>query len=661
MYAVYHQTDPPTAVDQAIYSHFTNSVEKELIVSSGSILRIYRLNPFVPVPKPSLSKLQSNDHELSTIATLDKPASSIETVTKLECILQVPFFGNVVSIGSGRLPKTQTDSLFLAFDEAKLSIVQYDPDEHGLKIVSLHCFEDDLLRGGFTKRNAVGSSSILRVDPGDRCAAMLVYGRHLAVIPFSRDTGLFGDDLETSIGGQSTAPKTAKLAAAPSTSSTGGASSSTTPYLHSFSVPLDLIDPKLQNVADFCFLHGYYEPTILFLFEPVQSTPGRLALRQDTFCILAVSLNVKDKIYAVIWTVNNLPFDCFRTLAVPKPVGGVVVFGVNSVVYLNQSMPPVGVVLNAIGRETSAFPLRSMEDKKIQLDGCQADFITPNTLVVSLRNGDLYVMTLLVDNMNAVKGFYFDKSQSSVIPSVVRKCTEGYVFLGSRLGNSLLLKYSETNSFAMKVTSGIPAAKRPRLDDENGAGAAAGGYGESPTAKLEDDLELYGEIVAVGTVESTRVSQYSFDVYDSLLNIGPIRQCVFGEPMNVSEEYQNKLDPIVDLVTASGHGKNGCLVVLQRSVRPQVLTTNTIPGAQRLWAVGVSNENQQQQQQQRSGDESGEGQNAPPLPGAHQHLLLSKEVMTMVLELKAEISGKCVFFCWGGRLGMGYGAMGLGP
>lgn len=631
MYAVYRQTDPPTTIDQAVYCHFTNTLEKELVVSGGSFLRVYRLNPFVTVSKPA--ERLATEGEIPSNIDEGESIPSTETITKLECILQIPLYGNIVSLGAGKLPKTTTDSLFLAFDEAKLSVVQYDPDEHGLKIISLHCFEDDLLRAGFTKRNAAGASSVLRVDPGDRCAAMLTYGRHLAIVPFSRETGLFGDELETPTAPQATAPKRE-----PAQLGTPSTTSTTAPYLHSFSVPLDQIDPRLQNVADFCFLHGYHEPTILFLFEPVQTTSGRLAVRQDTLCILAVSLNVKDRIYAVIWTVNGLPFDCFRCLAVPKPVGGVVVFAVNSAIYLNQSVPAVGVVLNAAGRESSAFPLRTMEDKRIQLDGCHADFLTPNTLMVSLRNGDLYVVTLLVDNMNAVKGFHFDKSQSSVIPSVARKCTEGYMFLGSRLGNSLLLKYTETNSFAMKVaTSGVPEAKRQRLEDENGDPT----YGESPYAKLEDDLELYGEVVAVGTVESTRVSQYAFDVCDSILNIGPIRQCVFGEPETVSVEYHNKMDPIVDLVTASGHGKNGCMVVLQRSVRPQVLTTNVIPGGQRLWAVGLPNESEfdlEKEKNQGEGEEG--GQKEKPLAGSHQHLLLSKEVMTMALELKAEISGK---------------------
>lgn len=40
------------------------------------------------------------------------------------------------------------------------------------------------------------------------------------------------------------------------------------------------------------------------------------------------------------------------------PPGGVVVFAVNSLLYLNQSVPPYGVALNSLTSGTTAFPLR---------------------------------------------------------------------------------------------------------------------------------------------------------------------------------------------------------------------------------------------------------------------------------------------------------------
>lgn len=573
MYAIYRQTDPPSIVDHVSYCNFFNIREKQLVTVGDSNLRVFRLNPWV--------KTRVIDGD-------DEKNSSVTQSTKLECLVQFQLFGNVVSLAPTRLPGSKRDSLFLAFQEAKLSVVQYNPDNHDLKTISLHCFEDEILRGGFTKDLA---NPIVRVDPDQRCASMLVYGRHLAIIPFlHRDAYL--EDLE---GSGSVAQGTSGQY-----------------LLHSYTISLQTVEERLLNVADLCFLNGYYEPTLLFLYEPIQTTAGRTAVRQDTYCIIAVSLNVKDKSHAVIWSVTNLPFDCFRASPVPKPIGGVLIFSANTAIYLNQSVPPYGVILNANMRESTSFPLRNLEEKQITLDGCAADFITSNTLVLSLRSGDLFVMTLLVDNMNAVKGMHFDKSASSVIPSTACKCEEGFVFLASRLGSSLLLKYTETTSFPVKV-SNEPAAKRPRLEGDQ--------------QKLEDDYEIYGEIVAVATVEHVKVSQYSFEVCDSLLNIGPVRNITVGEPANVTDEYHNNLDPIVDLVAVTGHGKNGALVVLQRTVRPNLLSTSAIPQSFRLWSVGTASEDDDEE----------------TIAGAQKYLLVAKEVTTMVLELKSEIAGYFYF------------------
>lgn len=50
------------------------------------------------------------------------------------------------------------------------------------------------------------------------------------------------------------------------------------------------------------------------------------------------------------------------------PPGGVVVFAVNSLLYLNQSVPPYGVALNSLTTGTTAFPLR--ECRGAGAEGC---------------------------------------------------------------------------------------------------------------------------------------------------------------------------------------------------------------------------------------------------------------------------------------------------
>ena len=114
-----------------------------------------------------------------------------------------------------------------------------------------------------------------------------------------------------------------------------------------------------------------------------------------------------------------------------------------------------------------------------------------------------------------------------------------------------------------------------------------------------------------------RITAYSFQVCDSLLNIGPCGQVAMGEPVFLSEEFAaSSPDPDIELVTTSGHGKNGALCLLQKTVRPQVVTTFELPGCQDMWTVG-----------------SGAGGD-----GEHAFLILSRRDSSMVLETGQEIN-----------------------
>lgn len=46
------------------------------------------------------------------------------------------------------------------------------------------------------------------------------------------------------------------------------------PTLASYIIILKDLDEKIDNILDIQFLHGYYEPTLLLLYEPVRTFPG---------------------------------------------------------------------------------------------------------------------------------------------------------------------------------------------------------------------------------------------------------------------------------------------------------------------------------------------------------------------------------------------------
>lgn len=58
-------------------------------------------------------------------------------------------------------------------------------------------------------------------------------------------------------------------------------------------------------------------------------------------------------------------------------------------------------------------------DIKISLDCAHVGFLEEDTLVLSLKGGELYVLTLLVDSMRYVRSFHFEKAASSVLTTCV--------------------------------------------------------------------------------------------------------------------------------------------------------------------------------------------------------------------------------------------------
>ncbi|GFN92292.1 cleavage and polyadenylation specificity factor subunit 1, partial [Plakobranchus ocellatus] len=362
----------------------------------------------------------------------------------------------------------------------------------------------------------------------------------------------------------------------------------------------------------------------------------RTAVRTDTCCIVAISLNIQQRVHPVIWSQANLPFDCFCVAPIPKPIGGVLIMAVNSLLYLNQSVPPFGVSLNSIADSSTNFPLKIQENVHCTLDCARYTLISNDRLVLSLKGGELYVLTLVVDGMRCVREFHFDRSASSVLTTCMCVCSENYLFLGSRLGNSLLLRYTEKSSGtiiqAEEKATGAPVSKKRRVE---GLEQLASDVREVENV---DELEVYG---SSDNQPGTLIASYSFEVCDNIWNIGPCGQVAMGEPAFLSEEYSSHLDPDLELVTTSGHGKNGALSVLQRSIRPQVVTTFSLVGCIDMWTV-FSAPSPSDETTEEEGEGSTEQETGPSseteISGGHAFLVLSRRDSSMILQTGSEIN-----------------------
>uniref|UniRef100_A0A3Q2D0C1 Cleavage and polyadenylation specificity factor subunit 1 n=1 Tax=Cyprinodon variegatus TaxID=28743 RepID=A0A3Q2D0C1_CYPVA len=341
---------------------------------------------------------------------------------------------------------------------------------------------------------------IVRVDPENRCAVMLVYGTKLVVLPFRKDT--LTDEQE---GGVGEGPKSS--------------------FLPSYIIDVRELDEKLLNIVDMKFLHGV------------------------------------------------------------------------------------------------------QEEVKITLDCSQSDFIAADKMVISLKGGEIYVLTLITDGMRSVRAFHFDKAAASVLTTCMVTMEPGYLFLGSRLGNSLLLKYTEKLQ-ETPAEDGKDKQEKEKETDKQEEPPVKKKRVESSTNWTDevDEIEVYGSEAQSGT----QLATYSFEVCDSILNIGPCANASMGEPAFLSEEFQSNPEPDLEVVVCSGHGKNGALSVLQRSIRPQVVTTFELPGCQDMWTV-VSSEEEPEKEEEKT---------ERPLEDdskRHGFLILSREDSTMILQTGQEI------------------------
>lgn len=153
---------------------------------------------------------------------------------------------------------------------------------------------------------------------------------------------------------------------------------------------------------------------------------------------------------------------------------------------------------------------------KISLDCAQIAFIGADKLVLSLRSGELYVLTLCADSLRCVRSFHFSKAASSVLTCCVSRmvfnkenifnrnyqfqmcvCLEEYIFLGSRLGNSLLVRFTEKDENTVITIDDSDILGKEKEKEAN--------------KRLEEELEVYGS----GLKTSVQLTSYTFEVCGS--------------------------------------------------------------------------------------------------------------------------------------------------
>jgi hypothetical protein len=522
---------------------------------------------------------------------------------KLVLETRVYLYGSVRDVAVIRFAGAEKDALIVSFASAKCTICEWNNETGELQTVSMHFFETEALKMGFTRFHLPPK---LSVDPANRCAAMIVLDRHIAIIPVAQE--LQTGDAISALYGLAQA-KRAKTQAS---------------WVIGVS---DISTSKTCQLIDMAFLHDYFQPTILVLTEDRPTWSGRALVVWNTRTVTAISLDVQNRKWSTIWTVAGLSNDVHSLWPVPSPVGGAVLLAANAVYYVNQTTR-YAMAVNIHGTVNPSFPRMALwkSSSGIVLDAARLCFVAVTSryasCLISDKQGILYVMNLMVGGTSVDSMEIASIGASSVASNLSYRA--GHVFLASRLGDSLLLKCDDAktkSAHQMADTAAPSAIKRPRAEKEEdilfeqlfsaqpgdgdvvgeGLSEAVPLDGNAPDERDREDLrEAAREARAEASAreakmvsrnaESQATVVWSLSVEDTVLSV-PITSMVLTPSLdaaslsNAEELEGDNARHLLDVVACSGKGKSSCLAVMQQSARPDLFLSFPMGFVNAAWAL----------------------------------------------------------------------------
>ena len=248
----------------------------------------------------------------------------------LRHLCRYPLFGVIQSLTAIPQPQGSTDHLLLTFDKGKACVVAYDilQGPHRLRTLQLFNFEQDAL-GSDIRAEAFadnvagfGCSSVGLVDPLARCAAVMLYGSHIGIIPLSRPDELEEVEVER------------KAEVAPVDADIGYEMRPGCFLLSLEELGVD-VGGCVRHVVFLEERHG--SPVLAILHNTaVRTSAGRLVVARYTCAVSCVAVDVRNKSgSSPLFQVDGLPHDA-HALA-PTADGGFVVVSANAVIHLSTS------------------------------------------------------------------------------------------------------------------------------------------------------------------------------------------------------------------------------------------------------------------------------------------------------------------------------------
>jgi cleavage and polyadenylation specificity factor subunit 1 len=568
----YTEIAPPTAVSHAVHLPFTAPRANNLVVAKNSLLQIFELTA-------TSETTYDEDTNTGTAGLLqdtevvDAPLLRTENTAKLVLVGEFPLAGTVISLARIKALNTETKAevLLVAFRDAKLSLVEWDPQTYNLHTVSIHYYENPDLPGITPwAADLKDTYNFLTADPSSRCAALKFGTHNLAILPF-RQRDLVEDEYDS----DQDAAKDTKMGEGE------GDSAPKTPYSASFVLPLTHLDPTLTNPVHLAFLYEYREPTFGIIASPKEAAVSLLPERRDILTYTVFTLDLEQKASTTLLSIQGLPYDITRVVPLPLPIGGALLVGSNEIIHVDQAGKTNGVAVNEFAKATTSFPLNDQSDLALHLEGCAVELLSAESgdVLIVLNDGKLLTLTFTLDG-RTVSGVSLERVAAdnggellSVGASCVSNLGRGRIFVGSEDGESALLGWTSKSGFLGRKQSNTGGDGDEDMSDEE----------DEEIDDLDDDLyndtaPVKKKITAAAT-EPTAAGSYTFKIHDVLPSIAPIRDAI------VHTNLPGEGATTDEIMLLSGRGAAGAMTALNRQVRPTHLAQSELASARGLWAV----------------------------------------------------------------------------
>lgn len=600
----YAELTPPTAVTHSISLPFLSAQSNNLVVARASLLQIFTTKSVsAEIDNAQNSQLQSsttdqpydtriNDDDGLEASFLGADSALVRSdrshYTKLVLVAEFPVAGTVIGLARIKSPSSASggEALLLAFRDAKLSMVEWDPVKHSIQTTSIHYYEQEDLQGSPWAAPLSHYFNFLTADPGSRCAALKFGLRSLAIIQFKTlEEDVDMQDWDEELDG----PRPVKEQS--TTLANGTSSNQETPFSTSFVLRLPNLDPSLIHPVHIAFLYEYREPTFGILSSI--SAPSSVLGRKDQLSYMVFTLDLEQKASTTILSVNGLPQDLFRVLALPAPVGGALLIGANELIHIDQSGKTHGVGVNTFSKQATSFSLIDQSELELKLEGCQIEIISAENgdLMMVLNDGRLALVTFRIDG-RTVSGLSVQlvgpDLGGHIVPtraSTLSKLSRASLFVGSEDSDSIVVGWTRKQGQLNKRKHRLHDASLDLdMDDED-------------FEDLEDDDDLYGEESAPAKQASNANSGHGgrsgdliFRIHDSLVSIAPIRDFTLGaasSSKNGEQSNQEGVTSDLSLVCAVGKGSSGSIAIINRAIQPSVIGRFDFPEARGFWTVAA--------------------------------------------------------------------------